>query len=159
MEGVETVTEKSQIGVLVKRETYVIDTSVALKWFYQEKEKAIDNALKLRDDYRQRKIDLRAPDLLIFELANVLRYKRDLEERYIQGAVGSIYKLQLIDQVPQEVIKEAVRIALQFETSVYDAVYLAFAEKNRCSFITADNKFYQKVKNRPYVIFIDDYGK
>jgi predicted nucleic acid-binding protein len=131
---------------------------VALKWFYQEEEKAIDSALKLRDDYRQRKIDLRAPDLLIFELANVLRYKGDLEEKYIQDAVESIYKLQLIEQVSPRVMKEAVRIALQFEASVYDAVYLAFAEESRNSFITADDRFYQKVKNRPHVIFISDYG-
>jgi Predicted nucleic acid-binding protein, contains PIN domain len=159
MEGAKAVTQRSPISALAKKETYVIDTSVALKWFYQEEEKAIDNALKLRDDYRQRKIDLRAPALLLFELANVLRYKQDLEERYIQGAVESIYKLQLIEQVSQEVTKEAVRIALQFESSVYDAVYLALAEKNRCPFITADNRFYQRVKNRPLVIFIDDYGE
>ncbi len=153
------MTERSRIDVLAKRETYVIDASVALKWFYQEEEKAIDNALKLRDDYRQRKIDLRAPDLLLFELTNVLRYKQDLEEKYIRDAIESIYKLQLIEQVSQEVMKEAVRIALQSESSVYDAVYLAFAEKDRCAFITADNRFYQKVKNRPYAIFLDDYGK
>ena len=89
----------------------------------------------------------------------MLRYKQALEEKYIQDAIESIYKLQLIEQVSQEVMKEAVRIALQFESSVYDAVYLAFAEKNRCPFVTADNRFYQEVKNRPLVIFIDDYGE
>lgn len=93
------MTEEPRIGALARRETYVIDASVVLKWFYQKEEKAIDNALKLRDTYRQRKINLRAPDLLIFELANVLRYKRDLEEKYIQDAIESIYKLQLIEQV------------------------------------------------------------
>lgn len=140
-----------------ERQNYVIDTSVALKWYYQEEEKEVKQAFKLREDYRQRKVDLYAPDLLVYELANVLRYKKDLEESYIDDAIESVYEMRLLKPATQETIKEAVRIALQYNASVYDTVYLAFAEGHRSWFLTADRQFYLKVKQFPLVIFIADY--
>ena len=141
----------------VERQAYAIDTSVALKWYYQEKEGQVEQAFKLREDYRQRKIDLCAPDLLVYELANVLRYKKDLEESYIGDAIESIYEMRLLKPASWETIKEAVRIALQYNATVYDAVYLAFAQEYRFRFLTADKQFYLKVKQLPLVIFIADY--
>ena len=140
-----------------ERQTYIIDTSVVLKWYYQEEEKEVEQAFKLREDYRQRRIDLYAPALLVYELANVLRYKKDLEESYIEEAIESIYEMRLLKPVTQEIIKEAVRIALRCNASVYDAVYLAFAEEHHSWFLTADRQFYLKVKQLPPVIFIADY--
>jgi len=140
-----------------ERESYVIDTSVALKWYYQAEEKEVEAAFKLREDYRQRKIDLCAPHLLVYELANVLRYKQDLEEGYIQDAIESIYEMRLLKPATSETMKEAVRIAREYNTSVYDAVYLAFAEGRRSWFLTADRQFHVKVKRLPLVIFVADY--
>ena len=138
-------------------QTYIIDTSVALKWYYQEKEKEIEQAFKLREDYQQRKVDLYAPDLLVYEIANVLRYKKDLEQSYIEEAIESIYEMRLLKPTTRETIKEAIRIAFQYNATVYDTVYLAFAEEHHSWFLTADRQFYLKVKQLPLVIFIADY--
>jgi len=143
--------------IQVERRTYIIDASVALKWYYQEKEREVKQAFKLREDYQQRKIDIYAPDLLVYELANVLRNKQDLEESYIRDAIESIYEMRILKPPTQETMKEAIKLALQYNTSVYDAVYLAFAEEQRSGFITADRQFYLKVKQIPLVIFIAEY--
>ena len=140
-----------------ERQTYIIDTSVALKWYYQEEEKEVEQAFRLREDYRQRTIDLYAPALLVYELANVLRYKQDLEESYIKDAIESIYEMRILKPATQESVKGAIRIALQYNASVCDAIYLAFAEEHHSWFITADRQFYLKVKQIPLVIFIAEY--
>jgi len=62
----------------------ILDASVILKWFIEEKD--TDKALKIRDDYVAGKIDIEIPDLLIYELANVLRYKQFTAEE-IKSAV------------------------------------------------------------------------
>lgn len=143
--------------IQVERRTYIIDASVALKWYYQEKEREVKQAFKLREDYQQRKIDMYAPDLLVYELANVLRNKQDLEESYIRDAIESIYEMRILKPPIQETMKEAIKLALQYNASVYDAVYLAFAKEQRSGFITADRQFYLKVKQIPLVIFIAEY--
>ena len=143
--------------VQVERRAYIIDTSVALKWFYQGKETELEQAFKLREDYRQGKIGLYAPDLLVYELANVLRYKQGLEECYIEDAVESIYDMKILRSPVQETMKEAIRLAVRYDSSVYDAIYLAFAQEHRSWFITADRQFHFKVKQLPMAIFIADY--
>ena len=140
-----------------ERQTYIIDTSVALQWYYQEEEKEVEQAFRLREDYRQRTIDLYAPALLVYELGNVLRYKQELEESYIKDAIESIYEMRILKPATQESVKEAIRIALQYNASVYDAIYLAFAEEHHSWFITADRQFYLKVKQIPLVTFIAEY--
>lgn len=90
-------------------------------------------------------------------LENVLCYKQDLEESYIKDAIESIYEMRILKLPTQEAMKEAIRIALQYNASVYDAVYLAFAEQHHSWFITADRQFYLEVKQIPMVAFIAEY--
>lgn len=47
------------------RRNYVIDASVILKWFSQADENNLDKALQLRKEFRERNINLYAPELLI----------------------------------------------------------------------------------------------
>jgi predicted nucleic acid-binding protein len=54
---------------------FVLDTSVVVKWFSKMREDELNNALKIREDYLNKKIFLLFPDLLFYELMNVLRYK------------------------------------------------------------------------------------
>ncbi|MBI5242614.1 MAG: type II toxin-antitoxin system VapC family toxin [Elusimicrobia bacterium] len=57
---------------------HVLDASVALKWFVEESGTA--RALAFRDDFLAGKIVLASPDLLLYEAANVLRFKREFIE-------------------------------------------------------------------------------
>jgi len=139
------------------RRNYVIDASVVLKWFSQSGENDIDKSIQLREDFRERNIDLYAPDLLIYEIVNVLRYKRVLNEDIILKAISSIYDMDILLPVNPGVMSRAVTIARQYHITVYDSSYLSFAQSVGCHLITADNKLYQKIKGLPGVIFISDY--
>jgi len=114
-------------------------------------------ALQLRNDFRERKIDLLCPELLIYEIANVLRYKEDLEERLILKAIISIYEMEILMLVNQKIMESAVRLALEYGITVYDSTYLSFAQQLGCHLITADKKLFQKIKDLPGIIYISEY--
>lgn len=60
------------------KKRYVADASVILKWFSQTGESELGKAIRLRDDYKDGTIELYAPELLVYEVANVLRYKETI---------------------------------------------------------------------------------
>ena len=65
--------------------------------------------------------------------------------------------MRILKPLAQKTMKEAIRIALQYNASVYDVIYLYYSEEHRSWFITADRQFYLKVKQIPLVIFIAEY--
>ena len=140
-----------------ERMKYAVDASVILKWFTQDKESDLERALQLRNDFKERKIDLLCPELLIYEIANVLRYKEDLEERLILKAIISIYEMEILILVNQKIMESAVRLALKYGITVYDSTYLSFAQQLGCHLITADKKLFQKIKDLPGIIYISEY--
>ena len=50
----------------------VIDASVSVKWFIPEKD--TEKAMKLRAKHTEGTINLVAPDLILYEVANTLRF-------------------------------------------------------------------------------------
>jgi len=55
-----------------REEVIVADASVVVKWFVEED--YTDEALRLRDDYVERALEIASPDLLPYEVLNALRY-------------------------------------------------------------------------------------
>jgi len=136
---------------------YVVDASVVLKWFCQPNERDVDRAYLLREQVREGKIDIQAPELLIYEITNVLRYKQDLKVDDLDKAIESIFEMRMLGSVSKSTMKKAVQIARKYDATIYDATYLAFAEDLRCPLITADSKFYRKVSERVDIIFLEDF--
>lgn len=56
-------------------ETLVLDASVILKW-YKEEENS-DKTLEIRDKCIRGEIQISAPHLVLYEMANALRYSRE----------------------------------------------------------------------------------
>ncbi len=52
----------------------VLDSSVIIKWFSEEEE--TKKALELREKYINGEIVIAVPDLLVYEIANALRYDK-----------------------------------------------------------------------------------
>ena len=139
------------------RRRYVTDASVVLKWFSNIGENDLKKALKLREDFRRRKIDIYAPELLIYEITNVLRFKEALNEKLIHNAISSIYDMDILLPVNLQIMTTAVALARKYNITVYDSSYLSFAQIAGCQLITADRKLYQKMKDVPGIIFISEY--
>ena len=133
---------------------YVLDASVAIKWFSEEE--YTDIAVKLRDDFFKGYNELVVPDLLLYEVSNALRYNPNFDETDVVDAVNSLYDIGISIIVPiGEVIKSAINLAFIHNVTIYDAFYAALAKAIGFTLIMADTKFYRRTKNLSFVKFID----
>ena len=106
----------------------------------------------MRQTYLDGDMLIYVPDLLIYEIANVLRYKPDLTDQRAQEALDSLYDLHIkIIEISQGMIKGAIRLAYCYGITVYDAAFLALAESLKIPFVTADEKLSEKLADVPYV--------
>ena len=137
----------------------VVDSSVAIKWFVSEADS--DTANLVFDEYLNGNFDLLAPDLVYAEFGNIIWKKHifqgfDLADAEV--AIAEFQKIPFILARTDELFDDAFRIAVKFKRSFYDSVYLALAERENCSFVTADEKLINAIKpNFPNVIWLSDW--
>jgi predicted nucleic acid-binding protein len=127
----------------------VLDASVIAKWFLEEPKSS--KALHYRDLHAQKKEIIIAPSILIYEMANLFRYK-DFTEKEIVLALEALenFKIEIFNLGFKDII-EAVLLARERDITVYDSVYLLVALNFKCKFVTADEKLYKKVKDLGFV--------
>lgn len=119
----------------------VIDASVALKWFLEEPDAA--HALVLRDRHLTGDILLVAPDLLLYEVGNALRFKHDFAVSDIQAALSDLLRFQLELLAPTErLLHHAAELARRSRLTYYDGFYLAAAHDLGATLITADKRMH-----------------
>jgi len=130
----------------------ILDTSVIAKWFLEEED--TEKALKIRDRYVRGEINIEIPDLLLYELANVLMYKGYTGEE-IKKAIKSIYDMGFLIISPSPVVMDlATEIALKARITIYDATYVALAHYFDTEVVTADKKLYEKTKDIEKVVLL-----
>jgi predicted nucleic acid-binding protein len=137
----------------------IVDASVVVKWFVPE----IDSpeSIVIRDHHVDRRSNLFAPDLLVFELANALRYRSSLKENDLSEAIASFFALDigLISPTPDSLVK-TVTLAKALNLTAYDAAYLELAESLDCRLVTADRSLWERASSsekRNRVILFKDY--
>ncbi len=117
----------------------VVDASIIVKWFIEEKYSK--QALKLRDKFANGNLQILGPSLLNFEVLNALRYsqlfnKTELKELAV--AIGK-YGFELYNLIGNYAELTA-EIAHTRDLSIYDASYIALAELNNIDLYSVDNK-------------------
>lgn len=133
---------------------YVLDASLALKWVLPEP--LADKAQRLREDYRNAVHELMAPDIFLVEVAHALARA----ERRKIIPVGDAAKLlaDIMTTAPQfhryrPLLTRALAIASQMRFGVYDCLYVALAEQERCELVTADTRLVSVLqKEFPFII-------
>jgi predicted nucleic acid-binding protein len=136
--------------------TLVIDTSVAVKWF--SKERDTGSALLVRDAMVTKKIQARAPDLLLYELANVLRYRPGYVNRDVKLAIQSVCDMGIQFIEPGgSLIEYAVKLAFQYDITVYDGCFLALAAITNAPLLSADNRLINKAKSFSRLIHLSQF--
>ncbi|MHA1223637.1 MAG: type II toxin-antitoxin system VapC family toxin [Candidatus Heimdallarchaeaceae archaeon] len=126
-------------------ETKVIDTSVLIKWFIKEVKR--ESALELRDSYLKGEINLIAPDLILYELLNALKYIKLHNEEEMKTIFETIMNYDInLHYMDKELAEEAIKLAKNSELTIYDSSYLALAKLMDGKLITADEKL---IKNSP----------
>lgn len=122
----------------------VIDANVVVKWFIEEKDS--DKAILLRDRYIDGKIEFYVPPLLYFEVLNALKYSQLFDPGELRHAGESLenYGFKVIT-IKNKIRNHMIKVALDYDLSIYDASYLSLSiglEKILC---TADEKIIKKL--------------
>ncbi len=120
-------------------ETVVVDASVVAKWFVHEADE--EKALKIRAAQVDGRVNLIAPDLLLYEVSNVLRFRPDITEKECSENIEAVFSfgIELISP-SSESLSRGIALARRLDLSVYDACYLAIAERLGAALVTADAK-------------------
>lgn len=127
---------------------FVVDTSVALKWFVARDEPDHLKARQLRDASTAKRCVLLAPELMLLELGNALRSGRRFTRSEVVAALRDVRALEIVlEPVQQQVLHSAVEIAFACETAVYDSYFLALAKESGAVLITADEAFLKKTRS------------
>lgn len=132
----------------------VVDASVILALLLPDekiKPKAVDT-LQL---YSRKKVNFFSTDLLDFEVLNGLKaavLSKRINQKTAKELVKNFFQLKIQKEAVN--FKRAFDYSLQFSVSVYDAGYLALAQKKGLSLMTIDKKLYQKAKKKFKLIFL-----
>lgn len=130
----------------MEKRTKVLDASVIIKWFTQEEKREL--AIKLRERYINEEIEIVVPDLILYEIANALRYNNNFDEKDVIKAIQTIFDMEIYIINPnKEILQKAIEISYLKNISFYDALYIALAKGMNFNFITADKKLYEKTKD------------
>ena len=124
--------------------TIVVDASVAAKWFLPAKgEMLTEEAFGLFRRYAIGEIRFVVPDLFWAELANVL-WKAVRRGRCSKAAaetgLASLVERKLSTVPSPTLLEAAFRIAIAFDRTVYDSLYVALAVHSKTQLITADER-------------------
>ena len=131
--------------------SFVVDASVAIKWFVEEPLWERADALTRRPE------SLLAPEFLIAEVTNVA-WKKVLrgeiapdQAHEIAAAIGRSIPRFYSSATLNE---PALRIALVLKHPVYDCLYLACAELTDAVLVTADARLCEAVAAGPYAAHV-----
>ena len=131
---------------MAPRPRIVVDASVVVKWLAPEPER--QQAIQLLTLYKEEKVDLIAPYLLLSEVGNVLR--RRVRVGDLTPDQGRQCFERLLDHLPllvgsPEMNRSAFELAIAHDHTVYDCTYLACALERQCDLVTADARFFKAV--------------
>jgi predicted nucleic acid-binding protein len=108
-------------------------------------------ALELLDAYASNQVQLTVPDLFWPEAGNVLWKCVKLGRIRPQSALDGIHFLRelRLETAPSEpMIEEAVGVAMAFQQTVYDALYVSMAVIRGNTLLTADERLVNSLGSR-----------
>ncbi len=136
---------------------YVLDASVAAKWFVRHQEKERDKALALRAWHVEGRTRLIVPEFAFLELVNAIRYSPRGTEADGAAALKLLESLHLqVERLGWDLLRKANAIAWAYRVAVYDAAYVALAEIQGFPLITADDALLKKMRGHSIVVSLKD---
>ncbi len=128
-----------------RSEETVVDASVVIKWFSEEE--GSDRALAVRSEHIEGRRTLIAPDLLVYEIANALRFKPGFNPRSTARALDDLFDMQVELMAPsKELVSRGSELAFKYSITTYDSCYLSLGELLGLEVITSDDKLYKSAE-------------
>ena len=132
---------------------YVLDASVAAKWFTRHDEADRQKAIALRELHRTRRCRLVLPGFGLLEILNAVRYSPRAKEADTTAALSVLNDLHLqIEHLDLDLLRKATAIAWAYGVALYDAAYVALAERLGFPFLTADDALIKKMRGYSLVL-------
>ncbi len=130
-------------------EELVVDSSVVVKWFLNEQDS--DIALVIRNEFATNQLKLIVPTLIFYEVMNALRFSRRFGEEDLAVASRSLSRYQFEVWRPIGVLLElSAKLSVKKNLSLYDACYVALADRKRAKLITEDREILEKFPDTGY---------
>lgn len=121
---------------------WVVDASVAVKWFVEERGTLEARALLARGE------SLLAPDLILVETSNTAWKKVKRKEMTPEQGEGMVRAVPLyFDRLVEAglLVSRAYTLATRLNHPVYDCLYIALAEMESITMITDDTRLIKAV--------------
>jgi len=147
--------KRFESGSAVARPPYVIDTSVAVKWYIPEA-----HSVEARG-YMGKGLDRHAPDYLPAESASVVlkrvrmrdvKLRLTLDEGRMVLAALNAAPIQFHESRP--LIDPAFALAKEIGASLYDGLFLALALRLGGELVTADEKLFRKIQASRHATYV-----
>lgn len=133
---------------------YVLDSNIALKWVLPEPDSL--KARQLRDDQRNAIHELLAPDIFEVEIAHALtRAERQGRIAVPQAAIlwADVMSTPPFLEAASPLLPRAIEVSSAARVGVYDCLYVALAERERCEFVTADDRLTKTLQpSFPFIV-------
>lgn len=151
--------EKKRIVI----EQFVVDASVIAKLYLRDKyEQHTENTDLLFLRFVRGEVNLVAPRAVTYEIPAVITKgvkAARAEKESLKASLDSFNSLGLLIMDDSDAKYEAMKLALNYSCTYYDALYLLLAEDMGCRFITADEKLIKNLSRRvSYLVHIANYS-
>ncbi len=136
----------------------IIDSSVVLKWYLADEEYS-QKALELLNRFVTGQLNLLAPSLLEYEVANALiiaKRRGRVDWKDIFTALDGFVNLEINLKQLSAFYPKVLNYCMAYNVSAYDASYLALAEDEGTSLITADKRLYNSLRKIKWVKWLGD---
>jgi predicted nucleic acid-binding protein len=136
---------------------FVLDASVAAKWFVRQGEADRELALSIRDRHTSGLCRLIVPEFALLEVGNAIRYSARAGESDGAAALDLLRDLSIeIHALSWDLLRKANAISWAYKIAMYDAAYVALAEGVGFPLLTADEGLLKKLKGHSIVLRLRD---
>jgi len=138
-------------------ETFVVDTSVIVKWYNQKNESRTEQAFQILLDLKAEKIGIIVSDIAAVELLNVLVTSKSLPVNKVKTIIKHFFSLPIVIKEPsQTILERTADIMEKYQIAAYDGLFVATAKDADCQLISDDTKAHGKITDGT-VIMLKDY--
>ena len=133
----------------------IIDTSVAMKWFFPEA--GSEKALALKDRHIKGEHSLCTRDLFLYEFTSAFKnYSvKKIEDKDLSLAVQALTSLNIkVLSLQFQEMEALYSLSRKLDISVYDGSFVLLAKRMKAPLFTADKKLYLRGKKEVKMVLV-----